>query len=703
MPDYGDSINIYEFKYSKPVYYNSNYDEFKSSIIVKLLLTGQNFNFDLANTDGSDFRLMDEGGFNVFKMWVAYWSVSSNLAVLFFKIPNVNIGDSYTFQAYWGNSDATNVSDPASMGFLFYEDFPDDTLSASKWTGELNAGSSEYGYLFPRDATFTTITNPIENKNSWIIEAGVYTDFSIVTTDPYVLEKRIFGFGFEGTENDFYVDFRQVSRIRTNLVEAGGTTITDIDGTYIGAEPNSYQEVHIHYYEPTDAVTIKLQYRSTYEDTSTDLGRKVEGDTRPKNISVRGYYGPGGTTVAPHPTYINWLAVREYSEGSLDLLDGSELYIPYENVPAQNQDFREFNADLTSILYQHESSFGGDPYKLSDEGYDSNTNVWISDDNASISGCNLTIHTAWSEDLTSRTYKHYDSGHVYYYNASKLSTESDFNGRNFWHCTTTSGWAAIKFPTSKVIGAFRIKSTDDLDAVPKTFDFYGSNYNPTIFFSRAKKIISGTFEDTAVWQSRVLNSSNKYRYYILDIKDTHGDENIKIQEWEMMLDIEETEKRYPTQLRLHPALYGDYEYNFPKTITLAGSLDGVNWVTLIPQTSTYTPFVEHNGSQWQHYSFDNEAGFYSFRVTVSGNWGAADNKIIIGEWSLHELASESYTYRILAGENNDIQQIWATINAGINDNNALIYIANEKINKVLNDKLVGSEELPDYYEDFNIV
>jgi len=203
----------------------------------------------------------------------------------------------------------------------------------------------------------------------------------------------------------------------------------------------------------------------------------------------------------------------------------------------------------------------------------------------------------------------------------------------------------------------------------------------------------------------VFNNTALYKYYILYIHNTYGNKNIKMQEWEMMYSLGQTERKYPSQLRLHPALYSTWQYNFPKEISLLGSIDSINWTTLIPWTNTYTPFMEHyeGYGYWQRYSFNNINGFWSFRLLCRGNWDAEDNKIIIGGWSLHELEEEAYTYRILDGTTNNIQQIWATEHCGIDDKYSLIFIANDKMNKISNNRLVGSSTLPFYYEDFNVI
>lgn len=705
MADYDDPININDYKYKKPVYYTNPFSIYKTNLIVKLILNENNFNFNLANDDGSDFRLMEyKNGTGVLKMWVAYWSKENKHAVLFFKVPDIGGGSSVIFTAYWGNPNALDISDPESLGFLFYEDFSGTSLSSDKWSGYLTNGFTEYGYYFSStNHSFSTTTNPLENYNNWILEAGVYANFA---STGWHASRWSIGFEFTGTENGFTIGILHVDSIIQNAVEPAQATSTQITKICGGLEPYSYQEVYIDYYEPEDRVTLKLQNRNTYDDVIYEIQRKVEGDTRLQNITLHGYQ-ISVSTAGANPVYISWLAVREYDGISLSSLDGRDLYIPYASVLHQAQDYKSYSSDFTNVAYAHESSFGGDPYKLSDEGYDADSNVWISDEGASLEDeVYLTIHTAWTQDVTDRGYIHYDSGHIYYYNASKLSdNDTDRMARNFWHCTTTSGWAAIKFPSIKNIGAFRIKATSNLDACPKNFIFYGSNFNPQFYFDRAEKLIDGIFEQTTEWQARVIINATKYKYYILFIQDTYGSQNVEIQEWEMMASLGQIEKKYPSQLRLHPALYSNWEYNFPLEISLQGSVDNVNWITLLPWTYTYTPFIQHYNDYgyWQRYSFTNDFGYWSFRLLCKGNWGASDNRIIIGEWSLHELEEEEYTYRILGGTTNNIQQIWASNFCKIDDEHSIIFIANEKMNKVSSRKLIGTEDLPDYYEDFNVI
>jgi hypothetical protein len=701
MSDYDEPIITRNFLYRKTISYRNPFPTYQSNLIVKLILDENNFNFGLAKEDGSDFRLLS--GTATLKMWVAYWSVENKQAVLFFKLPSIGGGSLVYFEAYWGNADTEDISDPDSLGFLFYESFDSSPLDSNKWAGTINDTVNEYGYSLNSTADRVTIVNPLEGLNNWVIEAGIYCAWDNNTVWSSTI--RSFKFSFEGTENNFDVQFMKDTRIYSNATN--GTSNVAFTQDYGGLEELSYNGVYISYYEPNDKVTARLTDRNNFPDIEAYFQRKVEGDTRPQNIRIYGYNYGSGASYGPHPSYINWLVVREYDAVAISEIDGSNLYVPYERIDPDPQDERSFQDDFTSVIYRHESTFGGDPYLLSDNGYNSDTNVWISNDLTSGEDyVALTMHTGWKDNVVSRKYIHYDSGHTYLYNASKLSdSDTDHNGRNYWHCTLNYGWAAIKFSEPRCIGAISIKATDELDACPKDFVFYGSNYNPVIDFSKKIKLKEGTFEQKEGFQSRVVEHNSKYRYYILEVLNTYGDVDIQVQEWELMDSIQSRRVKTPSQLRLHPSLYDDWIYNFPKQICLQGSIDNINWETILPWRNTYTPFIEHYTGYglWQRYSFYNANSYWSFRLLCRGNWEASDDRIIIGEWSMHELESESYTVRVLDGTTNFIQQIWASENCGINDRYKLFFVANDKINKISAKKLAGSKDLPTQYTDFNVV
>lgn len=701
MTDYADDINTFEYKYVKPVYYTNTDNYSKQDFILKLYLSESNFNFELPNEDGSDFRLLYSG--STLKMWKAYWSKATRKAMLFFKLPILPANRQITLFAYWGNEDATDISTPDDLGFFFAETFEETPLDSAKWDGYTSLSLTSYGYYVGSDSQpFYTISDPLVGQHNFRVEFGLYPLWVTEPTDNY------YGLAlfFQGDENDFYVGLCGNGYSVSNAVQPGGGTDTGNTGNYYGLENESYNDVTIEYNEDLDRVVVKLRNRDTYPDAEYYWSRKVEGDTRPTNVRFEGYRQVGNDE-GPNPIYISWLALRPADTEELGLLDGSSLFIEYEYVSHQEIDVREYGPDITSIAYRHESSFGGDPYRLSDNGVDSDTNVWISDDDAIAEDyVALTISTAWADDITDLKYTHYDSGHVYHYNASKLSDDDEFiNGWTYLNMTTTSGWAAIKFTSPKCIGAFRVKATSNLNACPKDYVFYGSHYHPVIDYSKKQVLAQGTFQQTEDWQFNVLLHDSKFRYYILEVQNTYANEDIEIQEWEMMESFGQRDRRYITQLRLHPALHGDLEYNFPKQISLEATNDGYTWDTLIPWTNTYTPFISHyiDYGQWQHYSFSNTSGYWVFRLLCKGHWLASDGRMAIGEWEMRELDYEEYTYHILSGSSNNIEQIWAQDGCGIDDAHKIFFAANDYLSRVADNRLVGSDALPEDYNDFNVI
>jgi len=704
MADYAELINIYDYLYKRPVYYTNTSPQFRSTVTTKLVLNNNNFNFDLAKSDGSDFRLISSSsGYSAFNMWIAYWNSTTRHAVIFFKLLNIGSNSSVELTACWGNANAISISDPNSVDLLFSEKFLSSPLNSSKWTGNTSEITTAYGYRTSyMNTSLVSITNPLLGLNSWLIEAGIYADFDVNTVNAYT--SRSVGLGLSGTENNFDINVLQIDRIRANVVQAGGGTFTSYIKPFGGLEGYSYNELSVSYDESIDTVTVKLKNRDTYPDVEYNISRIVEGDTRPNNIVVYGRetdsYNTGGS-----PVYISWIALRNLD--SSNEIDGRDLYVPYELVNHEGQDFRAYSSSICSLQYQHESSFGGNPYLLSNNGYDSDSNVWVSDVNATVeASVAVTINTAWGESVNNRDYTHYDSDHDYYFNASKLSDKEEDNmERTYWQCTTTSGWAAIKFSPGKNIGAVRIKNTTVSGAMPKNYEFYGSNSSPVYTIDKGTKLSEGTLRQTTDWQPFILTNHNTYRYYVLNVLNTYSSLPIKIQEWEMMDSIKTSKKKYVSQLRLHPSLSDGYIEKFPKEISLQGSNDGFTWITLMPWTKTYTPFFQHipTNGYWQSYTFYNTTGYWSFRLLCKGNWGSTDGKISIGEWSLNELLTEAYTHRITGGSSNNFQQVWASNTCGLSDSHGIIFLANDTLNRISADSLISSENLPTDYIDFNII
>ena len=684
--------------YGGEVYFHNTFLETRTDYPVKLILNEDNFNFNLAQSNGFDFRLAErENGSGIFKMWVASWNKASKYAVLWFKIPHLTADPESIFYAFWGGGYVDDVSVPQDLNFLFYEGFKSSPLSSSKWTGTVSNTTTVYGYLFPSNSSFTTTTNPLSGQSNWIIEAGVY----LVNDTSCDLSDRAHGFEFIGDENGFVINIMHTTRVEHNAVSPGGSTYSNIDQTYGGLEFDSYQEHYIAYYEPEDRVYQRIVNRKSYEDIENKLDRKVEGDTRINNVRLYGRQIASANDGA-YPSYINWFVVREYDNLNLVNLDGRELYIPYENVGHQIFDHREYTDDLTSIDYAHDSSFGGDPYKLSNN---NTSDAWYSDEAAaSQDQIYITIYLDRTENLVSPGKLHYNSNHEKYYGAVKMSdNDLDVYERDHWRAESTSAWAIISFGSDRpIVNVFGIKAVaNDLDSCPNNYKFYGG-LEP--YLSSFKLLYEGTFEKTATWQSVSFINNSPYKYYEFEVSDTYGND-LKVQEWLMYESVGSDKPKYISQIRLHPADYGGLEDNFPKQISLEGSNDMLNWEAVMPWTDTYTPYISHNilYGKWQRYSFTNIKGYWHYRLVCVGNWGATDGRIIIGEWEMCELEEESNIHRILAGSTNDIKQIWASDTCGFEDTSGLIYIGNEKLNIVQRSKLVEEKDISEFYDDINVV
>lgn len=694
-----NAIDVSDFKYTGKVYYHNVDFEIRINYQVKLILNETNFNFNLVQSDGFDFRLAERSnGSGVLRMWIADWDKDNKHAVLWFKIPYLSANFRSVFYAFWGATTVVeNISSPERLNFLFYEEFKSEVLDPFKWTVVTTSSVSIYGYLFLSDSSFTTTTNPLSGQSNWIIEAGVY----LVNDTSCDLSDRAHGFEFIGSENDFVINMMHNTRVEHNATSPGGSTYVNIDQTYGGLEFDSYQEHYIAYYEPEDRIYQRISNRASYDDIENKIDREVEGDTRISNVRLHGRQIASSTDGA-YPSYINWFVIREYDNLNLANLDGSELYTQYENVEHQSFDYKEYTEDLTSIDYVHNSSFGGDPYKMSNN---ITSDTWYSDEDASLQDqIYATIYFDRKENLVSDGKLHYDSGHEKFYGASKMSdSDSDVYERDHWRAESTSAWAIISFGSDRpIVNVFGIKAmANDLDSCPNNYKFYGG-LEP--YHASFKLLHEGSFTKTAEWQSVTFINKNPYKYYKFEIIDAYGND-IKVQEWLMYGYVGTDKPKYISQLRLHPADFSGLEDNFPKQIWLEGSNDMLNWEEVMPLTNTYTPYISHNASygKWQRYSFTNIKGYWHYRLVCVDNWGATDGRIIISEWEMCELEEESDIHRILAGSTNDIKQIWASDTCGFEDAYGLMYIGNEKLSIIQGSKLVEEKEISEFYDDINVI
>lgn len=588
MADYITDISTIDYIYMREVTITESTSEDHTDLPIKLVLNSSNFNFSLANYDGSDFRLaVRSNGTGVLNYWIAAWDNSSENATIWFKLPELLADEVKTLYAFWGYEDATSESDVTSVNFMFaygLEDFSTHPLDSSKWVENKGAGSfSENGCQW---GSGLTAINAITDTN-WILEMGVL---------PYINDAygsttaNLTYFYILATENGVnYIRFGTGSYLAHNIIAGDrDTTLVVYDDTHKGFELDrhennlylGYNQIKITYYEPTDIMEQGLSERNSYTDYLDEYQRECEGDTRAYSFKIRnGGLGTDG--------YAQWVIVREYTTDD-PVFDTSNLYVAYETVNPQQIDFEEYGDDITNVNLYHESDYGGEPLNLSDNVSESLSSAWVSNNNAATisGGINAMINFRLStNNIVNRRYLHYDSGHVRYLNASKLSdSDNDTNSNTYWNGTTTSGYACIDFGLNnfKTVGSITLRGVStDLSALPKNFIFEGGFSDPR--FSEDEDwntLYTGQLEQVSDFQVFHFVNYASYRYYRLNVSDTYGS-NIKLQEWEMYEYDESLGSKIVSQLRLTPVVGNEEEKYFPKSIKLLGSNDNTNWSALL--------------------------------------------------------------------------------------------------------------------------
>jgi len=530
-------------------------------------------------------------------------------------------------------------------------------------------------------------------NSGWIIEEGILLEDCYTAGTPSFYSHR---YTILGGENELTAEYHWGNE-RSNNFEYGGDTV-NCNETERGFEEYSYSHNYIAYRESTDKVYQGMHHRDTYIDYDDEWERKVHRNTEVSYFRIYGRELGTYTSIVK----IDWIVVREYNPSSDPVIDYSELYIPYEEIPHQPLDFTEYTSDITDIDYYHSSDMGGNPYKLSDNSSGDLTDIFSSD--VTTSGSVLIDFGRKSTNLVDVTYSHYDNNRITYYNASKLSdSDTDRLDRNYWQCTTSSGvWAAIKFPSSEMIGCLVVNAVDGkLDGMIKDFNFYGSNKDPRLASIEDKYLLyNGTFRRVLTKQSIHFTTNGRlFKYYILEALNSYGSD-IALQEWEMYELADGVGKRVVSQIRLYPAAFESNEYYFPKSIEFYAGNNLSDWVKLLDTTRTYTPFQDATYGRWQRYSVENDTAYYCYKLVCKDNWYAQSDIIKIAEWEMVTKTVEETTFRILDGGLENINNIWADPTATFEDGN--VYITNDKLNVVMDDTLIESTTVSGLVSDMNI-
>lgn len=577
--------------------------------------------------------------------------------------------------------------------FLIADGFDGSSLDTGKWTDNSGSWSVSNSKVYLNTGSYignaagTISTDPPVN---WIVEEGI-----VGIGSPSSTSNPAHMYRFYGGENVLGINYYWDGSTdrRHDFVYDG--TYSTYNGVNKGLEIGSYSNNYLAYYEATDKVYQGMRGRDSLPDYEDSWERKVHRNTEVTRFRIYGESDSSANGVA-----IDWVVVRTYEPDSDLIVDLSNLWVNYDLVNHENLNFYSYTSDITSIDFYHYSDLGGDPYRLSDNIGGSASSVFSTD--GSSDECSIVIDFGRpKETLTNKNYLHYDSAHVNYYNAAKLSDlDDDEYDRNYWNCTTTSGWASIRFPTAKKLCCLMLKAvSSDLNGMAKDFKFYGSQSDPRFSGWYDKELVtSGTCQATTLEQPFYFESQMPYRYYILDVLNTHGN-NIAIQEWSMYELNTQTGLKSVSQLRLRPVTFQNNEYYFTKEFAFYGSRDNLNWDELIPRKDTPTPFYDYVYGRWSRHTFTNYKGYYLYKLVCYGNWGGADDTIKISEWEMVERSEEANNYRILAGSSNNFNNVWAdpftTIVSGT------VYATNDYLSIIENDILIDYREATDIVSDIN--
>ncbi len=690
MSDYAISIDTGDYLYMQGISISESYGNSYTDLTVKMSLNSSNFNFDLACSDGKDFRLsVSSNGTGVLNMWIASWNQTDRSATVWFKIPSISAYNTLPLYAFWGNTTDSGISNINSVDFLLADDFEGSSVDASKWDSSDVYGVADSRLRLNTGGYIESLNTPISEKENWILECGAYLNETATTSSYYLM-----GYVFYGTENEFNFYLYPEGSIDRKHDAVDGTTLVTYNGTQKGIENDSYFNNVLRYYEPLDYFYHGMYSRSTYADYVDDWEREVYGDTMLTYFRIYGRENSSAVMI-----YIDWIALIEDYGEHVPTFDLSNLYVVYEHVPHQGLESINYNEDLTSTVFFHESSFGGNPYKLSDNSHNAGlVDSWFSSSNAtSESEVKLTIDFGrYSSNLVDTKYTHFDDNHVNFLNASKLSDDSsDINENTYWQGTTTSGYAAIDFNTDKdKIGCLSVLAKDgNLSGMIKDFSFHGSNIDPRFTTDEDWSLLySGVFEQSNEWQTIYFNNTAIYRYYILKIDTTYGS-NISLSEWAMYKYDLSFSQYVLSQLRLYPVVVDSGESYLPKQILFKASNDYINWDTLFSITDTYTPFYDYGGTRWQKYSFTNTKKYWVYRVECVDNWGGSNGTMAIAEWSMHENSLEDHIERVfpeyVSCSSSNIQ---AVSGSAFDDINFVLSCA-DKIYRVRNELLLSEDDI----------
>ncbi len=168
---------------------------------IRIELNSSNFNFSLANPDGSDIRFADMNGTEL-NYWIQEWNSESNIAIVWVKVPVINPPETNILMFY-GNPSATSESNGYGT-FIYFQSWengiPSDwnnvktpsgvyVSSTSPWDGTKNLDFNDTSNV--NGTTYLGVySKPLSEENFGI---GVFLKLALTSSVYENMEHIVFG------------------------------------------------------------------------------------------------------------------------------------------------------------------------------------------------------------------------------------------------------------------------------------------------------------------------------------------------------------------------------------------------------------------------------------------------------------------------------------------------------------------------------
>ncbi|MHA1356228.1 MAG: DUF2341 domain-containing protein, partial [Candidatus Heimdallarchaeota archaeon] len=177
---------------------------------VKIGLTPRNFNYSAAQVDGDDIRFTYLDNVTLLNYWLEEWN-NATTSTVWVKIPTIEASINTTILLYYGNENATSLSDGSNV-FDIFDDFSGDVLRDDLWNViEFdNGGSQSY-----------VVEDGELNVNVSIVGLGSNTGFYFLLKENITQQNYVIGLKSRWKNLDYYRGYGIVCgmTLRNNLTE----------------------------------------------------------------------------------------------------------------------------------------------------------------------------------------------------------------------------------------------------------------------------------------------------------------------------------------------------------------------------------------------------------------------------------------------------------------------------------------------------